>query len=202
MKNYFFGSDYHFNHKNIIKYENRPFSSVEEMNNEIVKRHNARVHQDDTVFFLGDLGFYASKNAEQRGEGMPVNAHTLLKQMNGKFYEVCGNHDTHSNKSYTPVHAIELKIGGLNIQLIHNPDHANLDNYDMIICGHCHGKFQTKEIENKKGIPVLIINVSVETNNYYPYTFNEIKCIWDKWLKIHPKQKNILTNIRKKLHNG
>ena len=53
----FFTSDTHFDHKNIIRYCNRPFSSIEEMNNFLIKRWNATVGPDDTVFHLGDVTF-------------------------------------------------------------------------------------------------------------------------------------------------
>lgn len=112
MKKYFFSSDYHFNHKNILKYENRPFYDVETMNNEIIKRHNERVKDGDIVFFLGDLGFYASKNAEIRGEGMPITAMSLLEQMNGDFIRVCLSSDTQTyvkNKGF--LNYDEIKIG-------------------------------------------------------------------------------------------
>ncbi len=36
----FFTGDEHFGHKNVIKYCNRPFSDVDEMDREIIKRHN------------------------------------------------------------------------------------------------------------------------------------------------------------------
>jgi len=196
---YFFSSDYHFFHDKIREYENRPFKDVETMNSEIVRRHNERVKKDDVVFFLGDLGFYASAKKAHRGEGLPVNALTMLEQMNGKFYRIAGNHDKHSNKIYIPVFSITLKIAGLNVQLIHNPEHANLNN-NLIICGHCHGKFKTKEVLNEKGTPILIINVSVENFDYRPITWDEIKSIWDKWLHSHPKKKVItkcLTQLQK-----
>lgn len=194
--NYWFSSDYHFYHANIIKYENRPFKNVEEMNSAIIKRHNERVKKEDIVFFLGDLGFYASAEKAKRGEGMPVRALDLLSQMNGTFYRVCGNHDKRANKLKIPVHSIVLLMSGMRVQLIHNFEHANLDNH-LILCGHSHGKFQTKEVINKQGVPVHIINVSVENKNYYPFSWDEIMSIWSVWLKQHPKRKLILSNLKK-----
>ena len=46
---YFFTSDSHFHHANIIKYCNRPFSSVEEMNQVMIERWNEVVKPDDVV---------------------------------------------------------------------------------------------------------------------------------------------------------
>ncbi len=54
MEREFFISDLHFDHKNIIRYCNRPFSSVDEMNHFIVNTWNRTVDLGDTVYFLGD----------------------------------------------------------------------------------------------------------------------------------------------------
>lgn len=193
---YWFSSDYHFFHHNIIKYENRPFKNVEEMNNTIIKRQNERVKKDDILFFLGDLGFYASSNKVERGEGMPMRALDLFNQINGIKYRVCGNHDKRANKLKIPIHSIYLNMSGMSVQLIHNYEHANLEN-NLILCGHSHGKFQTKEVVNKHGVPVLIINTCVENKNYYPFSWDEIMSIWSVWLKNHPKRKIILSNLQK-----
>jgi len=48
-------ADHHFGHDNIRKYANRPFDSVEEMDNELVSRWNEVVHGYDVVFHLGDF---------------------------------------------------------------------------------------------------------------------------------------------------
>jgi calcineurin-like phosphoesterase family protein len=187
---YLFSSDYHFWHKNILLYENRPFKSVEEMNSTIISRHNERANNDDIVFFLGDLGFFASANKVERGEGMPNKALDLLKQMNGHtIYRIKGNHDKRSNKLYVPVKSINLDISGLKIQLVHRPDDADIDNNNLIIHGHCHSKLPTHEKLNSKKIPVYFINVSVECNNYYPFTWDELKAMWDKWLQNHKQRK-------------
>lgn len=51
----YFTADLHLNHENIIKYCNRPFNSVEEMNKTIIDNINTTVGQNDTLYILGDF---------------------------------------------------------------------------------------------------------------------------------------------------
>ncbi len=74
----FFTADQHFNHRNIIRHCNRPFVSVDEMNEELVALHNRVVGVDDQVLHLGDLSW-----------DRPDWIHSLR----GKHYLVPGNHD-------------------------------------------------------------------------------------------------------------
>ena len=53
----FFTADHHFGHGNIIKLANRPFGSLEEMNESLVKHHNATVPEDSVVYFIGDFAY-------------------------------------------------------------------------------------------------------------------------------------------------
>ena len=46
-------SDQHFNHKNIIKYCDRPFANTDYMNTEIIRNYNNIVKDDDIVYHLG-----------------------------------------------------------------------------------------------------------------------------------------------------
>ncbi|MCA9712766.1 MAG: hypothetical protein KDK70_43455, partial [Myxococcales bacterium] len=51
----FFTSDHHFGHRNILRYCSRPFAHVDEMDEELIARWNARVSDDDVVYHLGDF---------------------------------------------------------------------------------------------------------------------------------------------------
>ncbi len=51
----YFTADPHFDHKRIIPMSNRPFSSVEEMNDEIIHQFNKTVDRRDTLVIVGDF---------------------------------------------------------------------------------------------------------------------------------------------------
>lgn len=75
-------SDLHFNHANIIRYYNRPFGSVEQMNQALLEEWNHTVDRDDTVLFLGD---FCLGNAEE--------IRKRLSMLKGRVIMVKGNHD-------------------------------------------------------------------------------------------------------------
>lgn len=75
-------SDTHFNHANIIKYCNRPFSSVEEMNETIIANWNKVVSQGDTVYHLGDFAL-----------GDKSLIPDFIRRLNGHISFIMGNHD-------------------------------------------------------------------------------------------------------------
>jgi calcineurin-like phosphoesterase family protein len=98
-------SDLHFFHKNILEYSNRPFSSVEEMEDELVKRHNALVSTHDKVIYVGDVFFCDQMEASR-----------ILKRLNGYKILVLGNHDLKANAMYKigfdfVVQSMQIRVG-------------------------------------------------------------------------------------------
>ena len=77
-----FYSDPHLGHANIIKYCNRPFASIAEMESELVRRYNEVVGPRDTVLWCGDAFFGDASRSKE-----------ILNNMNGRKILVKGNHD-------------------------------------------------------------------------------------------------------------
>jgi len=48
-------SDQHYGHANILHYAIRPFENVQEMDRELIRRHNEVVQSKDTVYIVGDF---------------------------------------------------------------------------------------------------------------------------------------------------
>lgn len=90
MNKIFACSDIHFGHKNIIRYADRPFDSVESMDTHIINAWNKRVGVDDTVYFLGDFAMGPGVD-----DGFIIDKLNLL---HGKILVVLGNHDQPSPK--------------------------------------------------------------------------------------------------------
>jgi len=81
-KNYWFISDTHFQHKNILKYSPGPFLSVEERDEAIISNWNSLVKQGDVVYHLGDV-FFGSKDSFK----------SLWPRLTGSKRLIVGNHD-------------------------------------------------------------------------------------------------------------
>ena len=164
----FFVSDTHFWHTNIIKYCNRPFDTVEEMNEKLISNWNSVVNKDDTVFHLGDFAFCG-----------PTKAKVILEQLNGNIILVRGNHDYDSvlklfNKVYDQ---LIIKIGEELIYLNHYPfltyAGAYRENVYQLF-GHLHLSNKV-EIKNQLPLGIKQYDVGVDLNNYTPISWKEVK---------------------------
>ena len=51
----YFTADLHFYHENVISHASRPFSSVEEMNEALIRNWNKIVKPTDEIYILGDF---------------------------------------------------------------------------------------------------------------------------------------------------
>lgn len=76
----YFTADPHFGHKKIIDLFNRPFSSVNEMNEEITHQYNKTVGKKDTLVIIGD--FCVGDHLQYRNRIACENVHLIW-----------GNHD-------------------------------------------------------------------------------------------------------------
>lgn len=111
----FFISDTHFWHKNVMKYTNRPFDSVEHMNSELIKRWQSVVKPEDTIIVVGDVFFC--------GNG---KARIIMEQLPGKKILVRGNHDNSARKMEKlgfdfVCESMVMKLGGEYINICHYP---------------------------------------------------------------------------------
>lgn len=83
----FWTSDIHFFHLNILKYDKRPFSSIDEMAEKIIENWNQKVDDDSVIFIVGDVALGGKGRAEQVAK--------ILDSLNGTKILIAGNHDTY-----------------------------------------------------------------------------------------------------------
>jgi len=88
MSQTFFTSDQHWFHENIIRFSNRPFQSLEEMNEAMIENWNAKVQKGDLVYHLGD---FALKCRVEEANG-------ILDRLHGQIILIRGNHDSMAEK--------------------------------------------------------------------------------------------------------
>jgi calcineurin-like phosphoesterase family protein len=160
----YFCSDQHLFHKNIIKYCNRPFDSVDHMNEEILRRWNEKITPDDTVYVIGDFAL-----------GKQDKATEWLSRANGKKILIIGNHDrsprTMKEIGFDEVH-YHLEVTTSNNErwlLSHFPLPLDLiKSYQRLIHGHHHSGPQST---GKR------VNVCVDLWDYMPVTEAQIQAL-------------------------
>jgi calcineurin-like phosphoesterase family protein len=172
-----FTSDTHFGHANIIKYCNRPFSNVQEMDEEMIKRWNDRVQHGDTVYHLGDFAF--AKETSQLLQ--------YVRRLNGQKFLVHGNHDRFTkqkrpdNYGFVQIEKYkEIKWGDLKINLLHYPmltwNGSHRGSWHLH--GHCHGKL-------KHDLSLYRFDVGVDVWNYAPISIDDVAA---EMRKVTPKE--------------
>ena len=174
----FVTSDWHFGHDRQFIWGPRGFTSIEEHNAEIVRRHNEVVGPDDEVYVLGDLMLGDNK------VGLAA-----IAQLNGRLHVVCGNHDTDARiEAYENLPnvvevctAARFKWDKLNFYCSHWPTHTdNLEKESINQCminffGHSHKKTNFHD-----DIP-FIYHVGVDSHDCYPVLISDaVKEIKDK----------------------
>lgn len=180
-KNVFFISDFHLYHRNVIRFDKRPFldaegqPDLEEMHKTLSDNWNAVVRPNDVVFYLGDICLANPKNAKE-----------FVDQLNGEINFVMGNHDRYEdiikmNRFKTVYDLVDLKIFNpqdkteTEYAICHYPilswNKANHGTY--MIHGHCHGNIHRGDFSTfYEGRRVM--DVGCNLLNYTPISYKEI----------------------------
>ena len=157
MKRHFILGDFHISHQNIIKYSQRPFKDIEDMNNALIFNWNSVVTPSDTVYVLGDV--------TMNKKYLP-----LMNEFVGRKVLVLGNHDIFDAKTYLKYFDdVRGYIVKDNIIISHIPVHENeLTRFQGNIHAHTHENRVMIASENKVIIDSRYYCVSVEQINYTP----------------------------------
>ena len=169
-----FTSDLHFWHNNICKYCNRPFETIEEMNETLINNWNSVVKEDDTVFLLGDMGFCGYNKLEP-----------LMSRLNGKKYLIQGNHDSdkivfrlyEANiiEGYYKMHEVTIigdeECPDQQLTLCHFPmiDWPSKERGAWMVHGHQH------QLPETPSCSVMHWDVGVDKNHLKPVSFEQLK---------------------------
>ena len=183
----FFISDLHFGHTNVLKFDNRPYFTIEDHDANLIERWNHAVCNDDVVYILGDVSWHdAGKTIE------------ILNSLNGSKHLIVGNHDKQllKNKKFrdcfldiSDYKEIDLNAGrgNYNIVLCHYPIPCfNRHYYGAYhLYGHVHNSFEWNMMEHLKAEmtqlyskPCNMYNVGcmIPYMDYTPRTLEAILC--------------------------
>lgn len=177
-------SDLHLGHYNIIKMCNRPFETVEEMQEKITENWNNIVTNDDHVYILGDLFYRFGGNME-----------TFLKSLHGHKHLIIGNHDGRLLKNKRVCNNFESVdyykevddiIDGRPVQVImcHYPmvEWNGFFRNTIHLFGHIHNN-TTNETYNIVKKLKNAYNVGADILNFTPCTLSQVRKMNEKFWK-------------------
>ena len=160
----FFIADLHFFNENIITYCNRPFKTIEEMNEILIFNWNSVVKRGDIIYVLGDFALTWNKNVNK--------VEKLLNTLNGQKFLIYGNHDRQAVKRAKGWNwqgdYKSIKIEGQKIILFHysirNWHHKEKGSWHLY--GHSHGN--TTPYGKS-------FDIGVDCWNFFPVSFEQVK---------------------------
>ncbi len=170
--NIWFTSDTHWNHSSIIRYTNRPFANVCEMNEALIENWNSVVDPKDTIYHIGDFGI-----------GNTSDLLKIFNKLNGCKFLVKGNHDKKNVYNLPWQHQYQQKgltIGKDYIWMCHYPMRSWNRSYhgSFHVYGHVHSQCK---VYGKS------LDVGSDSWDYTPVNFETLKYIFDRVPKLNPE---------------
>ena len=162
-------ADTHLGHANIIRLNNRPFKSIEEMDRKIIDNWNKIVKPEDDIYIVGDLMYKCPDPGK------------YLAQLSGKKHLIKGNHDKYiknkgMQKYFESISLIEdIMDGGRRVILCHYPM-VEWDGYfrnSIHIYGHIHNNIENKAYKVMKEIPNAY-NAGADILDFTPCTLDDV----------------------------
>lgn len=161
----FYTSDLHFHYEPLLS--ERPFKSVEEMDEVLIRNWNKTISSEDTVYVVGDIGYNDNR--------VPTDA---LRRLSGHKHLIRGNHDVGFDDAEllydyfeTVTDFNEIDDGDEHIILCHYPIIHN--KRSVMVFGHLHAD-PVNFHDIIRTLPKLN-NCGVDVNGYRPVTLNELK---------------------------
>ena len=169
----YFISDTHFDHKNIIKYCNRPFENIEHMNTTLINNWNEIVNTEDIIYHLGDFAL-----------GSKELIFDIVNRLNGNIYLIRGNHDkwsvsTYEDFGFNVLKNAPIKLDKYKLMLSHIPiPDSQIPKGFINLHGHIHDKKLYECIDKYEPSRYSIekhLNIFCDVTDFKPISLNEIK---------------------------
>lgn len=163
-------SDLHFGHKNVIRFDHRPFADVGEMDRTLVYLWNSRVSPEDDVYIVGDFCYKSEHSPDW-----------YLRQLRGHKHLIVGNHDKVTLDCREAVKYLEsvdkmqhVTDGDKQICLCHYPlaEWYKSRHGSWLIYGHIHAA--RDEVYDFMLTREHALNAAACINNYTPASVNEL----------------------------
>ena len=168
MAGIFFTADTHFGHGNIIKYCQRPFGSVREMDGVIAENWNRIVNPTDLIFNLGDFSWLGAKQMQ-----------ALLERLNGRKFLCIGSHDKRVSRLVGFFECIResflVEVGERQFVFFNHYLHKvwpKSHHGSLHLFGHSHGRMNAYAEQEGK-----LLDVGVDSHNFYPWSLDEVAAV-------------------------
>ncbi len=167
---YYFTADEHYNHANVIRFCDRPFETVDEMNKQLIENHNEVVTDSDTTIHAGDFAFGSRKKVQ-----------SIIDQLNGNHIFLNGSHDKWLKGRKSINQIWEQRISKQLVVICHYcmrtwaASHYN----SWHLYGHSHGQLPSIGKSH---------DIGVDSNDFMPYSWYDIK----KVMETKPDNPNLI----------
>lgn len=179
----YFTSDTHFGSSMVLDFSRRPFKSTEEMDEELIRSWNSTVPEDGTVFHLGDFcddGIYEK----------------YVSRLHGKIHLISGNHDkaVYPSLFSSISEQMTIYVDGQRIILNHYPllCFGGERTCTWQLFGHVHSGGGNTDGYDLQRLGMLFprqYDVGVDNNGFRPISYNELKGIIERQIKVSETNK-------------